>query len=211
MIEAIIFDLGGVLVLEAGNKIQKGMADFLNLPIQNLDEVTLPFRPQLTIGKISLHEMYSMLIENEHLASSADKALANHLELYRQLSTKRDERIISLVNLLKEKYTVVALTNTELEIAGFNKPNGLFSYFSKAYISTDLGLRKPQPEIYLKVISDLGLDKAPEKAIFIGDNPEYINGAKKIGINAIQYTGFEQLMLELNNYKLIDKNIPKWK
>lgn len=195
MIEAIIFDLGGILVPEAGNKIPHDMANFLNIPQNKFDEITFPFKPQLTTGEMNLHTMYSHLIQTEHLTLAASEATAKHLEIYKQLCSKKDERIISLVETLKKKYLVAALTNTEPEIAEFNRFNGLFDSFPKAYISTELGLRKPQKEIYFRVINDL--DCTPEKAVFTDDNPDYIEGAKKAGLNTILYKGFGYLVKDL--------------
>lgn len=55
----------------------------------------------------------------------------------------------------------------------------LTDYFSIIVISEAIGLRKPDPEIYLYTCNQL--DCKPSDCIFIGDNPKAdIEGAKKL-------------------------------
>ena len=55
---------------------------------------------------------------------------------------------------------------------------GITDYFSTIVISEAIGLRKPDPAIYLYTCTQLGCN--PSDCIFIGDNPKAdIEGAKK--------------------------------
>lgn len=53
-------------------------------------------------------------------------------------------------------------------------------HFEKAYLSHELHLRKPQPEIYAHVLQDAGLDAA--ETLFIDDRAENIAAAAALGI-----------------------------
>lgn len=198
MITTIIFDLGGILVPEAGNSIQEGMAMYLAMPQKELAEFAAPFKARLTTGEISLHEMYDSLSKSRGLKLIADDMLKRHFQLYEQHQTARDTNIFWLVEKLKQNYTVPCLTNTEKEIADYNKQHGLFEIFHKAFISTDMGMKKPDVEIYQAVIKALNCRHA--ETIFIDDNKDYIQGARNAGIDSILYKNFEQLTKKLISY-----------
>ena len=88
---------------------------------------------------------------------------------------------------LRQHYQVVCFTNTEHEVALHNRKKGLFDHFEKAYISTELGLKKPDRESYEAVLSDLKIK--PNQAVFIDNSQEYVQGAIDIGIHGVLYTG----------------------
>jgi putative hydrolase of the HAD superfamily len=50
-------------------------------------------------------------------------------------------------------------------------------------ISAELGLAKPDPEIFHVAAARLG--QPPEAGLFIDDNPAYADGARRAGLRAI--------------------------
>ena len=58
--------------------------------------------------------------------------------------------------------------------------NRFYNCFEKVYFSYDLGKRKPDVEIYNYVINENNLN--PEKTLFVDDNLDNIQGAKKTGL-----------------------------
>ena len=53
------------------------------------------------------------------------------------------------------------------------------------------GTRKPERKIYELTIEKLG--SQPGQSVFIDDKPEYINGAKEVGIVAILFQSVKQV------------------
>lgn len=98
---------------------------------------------------------------------------------------------------LSRKYRLLLLSNTNP--IHFNKfepeCRELFGFFEKLYLSFELGLRKPNREIYDYIIKDSGI--IPKETIFIDDSPENANAAAKAGLNAVVFTGWQSLMAEL--------------
>ena len=74
---------------------------------------------------------------------------------------------------------------------------GLAHFFEVIIISAEVGITKPNTEIYKKALEALSI--APSEAIFIDDNPNNTQGARKCGIDAIEFTGFENLHQSLNH------------
>jgi putative hydrolase of the HAD superfamily len=64
---------------------------------------------------------------------------------------------------------IIANTKTETEIPDWLETDGLTGYFKTVILSSKLGIRKPNPEIYLEAARRIGV--APEKCVYVGDNP----------------------------------------
>ena len=201
MIETIIFDLGGVLVPEKGSLINGEIARYLGITSTKLSEISIDLKSKSTIGEITLLEVYSEIVGRLGKEIDPQDLFDNHLELYERNCTKRNSKIIELVERLKNKYQVVCLTNTEIEIAKFNRDRGLFDYFDRSYISTEIGLLKPDEKIYLKVLSDLRI--STDKVLFIDDKQEFVKGAERIGIKSIRYQNFDQLINEMSSLDIV--------
>ena len=84
-----------------------------------------------------------------------------------------------LSNLIKDGYEIHLLSNLcpiHWDIAA----PILEGYFNKAYLSFEIGARKPNPNIYNYVNSDLGIDNNVD-VLFFDDRPENIKAAREFG------------------------------
>ncbi|WP_461170573.1 HAD family hydrolase [Arthrobacter sp. Z1-15] len=68
-------------------------------------------------------------------------------------------------------------------------------YFSRLYFSGQLGLMKPDPQIFDHVAA--GLKARPEDVVFIDDNALNIAAAEKLGFQTVLHTGTIDLRAEL--------------
>jgi putative hydrolase of the HAD superfamily len=78
---------------------------------------------------------------------------------------------------------------------------GLKPYLDVQLSSCYLGMRKPEPEIYLRAVDILGC--APERVIFIDDRENNFAAAKAVGIHAIRFTGAQQLRQDLKQLEIL--------
>jgi len=197
-IKWVIFDLGGIVVPESKDLIDNRIAEYLSISVSQFLEMQEEFMQQVTMGKITLLEVYSILVERLELSVSPDSILEKHLSAFREVSTRQDSDILHMIGALKDNYNVGCLTNTEIEIADINKTTGLFGYFQKVYLSTEIGLSKPNVAIYNYMLADI--DCSPQEVIFIDDRSENVESALRIGINAIQFSTVKQLQDDLSHY-----------
>jgi len=80
---------------------------------------------------------------------------------------------------------LVALSNWDARLHAVLDGNGLGEYFTKRFISAELGWEKPDPAIYRHVAEILRL--SPTALLSVGDDPRNdIEGPKKAGWQAIQ-------------------------
>ena len=64
---------------------------------------------------------------------------------------------------------IIANTITETEIPDYLETDGLTSYFKTVVLSSKVGIRKPNPEIYWDAARRIGVE--PAKCVYVGDNP----------------------------------------
>ncbi|HNP08870.1 MAG TPA: HAD-IA family hydrolase, partial [Cyclobacteriaceae bacterium] len=135
------------------------------------------------------------LIRNEFFTEAIDEEIDYCLNA--MLLDIPSERL-QLLEGLKNKFDLFLLSNTNSihfrkfnEIASQSGIREIDSYFSKAYYSHLIRMRKPDPEIFEKVIQENGLHAS--KTLFIDDNLSNIEGARKLGINTVHLTNPNQL------------------
>ncbi|WP_065979636.1 HAD family hydrolase [Pseudoalteromonas lipolytica] len=88
-------------------------------------------------------------------------------------------------------YKVFALTDNVHETVSYLKSSYTFwDLFDGAIVSAEVGLLKPQPEIYHSLLSKYDLHAS--ETVFIDDMPHNVKGAEAIGISAIQFVSAVQ-------------------
>jgi len=94
---------------------------------------------------------------------------------------------VNFLKRLKKDYRLFLLSNTnELHIKHIKEEAGMFGYkqfisqFENVYYSYEMGMRKPDAEIFEKVLKDNKL-KA-EETFYIDDGKKHIETAKSLGI-----------------------------
>ena len=66
---------------------------------------------------------------------------------------------------------------------------GLLARLDAVVFSSDVGVRKPRPEIFYRALDELGVD--PSRAVFVGDRLEAdIKGAADLGMTTVQAMWF---------------------
>ncbi len=78
---------------------------------------------------------------------------------------------------------------------------GLRKFFQVALSSCYLGLRKPEPAIYLRALDILG--RPAERILFIDDRAENVDGAADAGMKAIRFEGADALRRELERLEVL--------
>ena len=194
MIKNVVFDVGNVLVRWAPLEIarltfgdvedleQRARAVFqsetwLELNKGHLSEQQAKQRYQDTIGLSEL--------ECEKLFYYVKQT---QLQIYGS---------VELLKRIKQAgYHVYALTDNVHEIVAYlKKTYDFWPLFEGATVSAELGLLKPQPEIYQSLLTTNKL-KA-EETVFLDDMPYNVEGAQKEGMAAIQFKDAHQCEQEL--------------
>jgi putative hydrolase of the HAD superfamily len=186
-VQALIFDLGGVIIDLAVHKTVEAFSALSGLPHQTIKEAYLKHSQffEYERGELSdtefrnaLRRIFSMTDVTDHQLDECWNAMLVGLPMEK----------LNLIDRLKQKYSVYVLSNTNnihMECVHSRLLNGkqLDTYFHKCYYSHQLGMRKPEPEIFEHVLKDSVRTAA--QAIFFDDNPQNVEAANKVGITAI--------------------------
>ncbi|MGY0613632.1 HAD family hydrolase [Vibrio sp. FJH11] len=106
---------------------------------------------------------------------------------------------VDLIKRVKEAgYRVFALTDNVHEIVTYLKETYTFWHlFEGATVSAEVGLLKPQPEIYQSLLTQHALESS--QTVFIDDMPYNVKGAETVGISAIQFENPVQCEADLKS------------
>jgi len=98
--------------------------------------------------------------------------------------------------LKRQGYRLVLLSNTNDMHFNWVRPRyPILDHFDAFVLSHQVGAQKPSPEIYRVAVEAAGVPA--EECFFTDDIPEYVEGAKRAGIDAVRFESYEQLRGEL--------------
>lgn len=187
--EAIIFDLGGVLInldyqLTSKAFIDLGLTDF-DATYSQLQQTDLFDR--FETGAISSFHFINRLLDQLPQGTSGNTVVHAWNAMILDFP---EDRLTWLLE-IKKRFRIFLLSNTNtlhmekvrrsLESAVGHQR--LEDYFETVYLSCEMGMRKPDPAIFSRVCQEQGLN--PAKTVFIDDSPQHVEGAATIGLQAI--------------------------
>ncbi|HEY6294629.1 MAG TPA: HAD family phosphatase [Streptosporangiaceae bacterium] len=92
-----------------------------------------------------------------------------------------------LADLKAGRTRLALLSNAGPDYGSYIRNGPLGDFFAACYVSGELGLIKPEPEIYRHALDGLGISAA--EAVFIDDREANIRGAQALGITGHLFTG----------------------
>ena len=194
-IKALIFDIGGILEPPFDDALVPALADVLGISDARLRQHRAADAVALTEGRMTLRDFYARVVTEEGRLVDPGTAVARHLAVYAATATPLDVRVLALIERLRRSHLVACLTNTEVEVGRFNRARGLFGPFDRAFLSTEMGLHKPDRAIFDQVLADLAC--LPAEALFTDDKLDNAAGARAAGMHAIHYRHFDGFSSEL--------------
>ena len=202
-IKNIIFDFGGVII---NIDFYLTYNAFISLGINNLDQLFSQakqtnifddFEKGITspdVFRTQLKDFLSFKISNDDFDRAWNKMILD-------IPPAR----ISLLKNLKSKYNTFLLSNSnqihyDFYLGNLQKEFGVNKFddlFEKAYFSFDIGMIKPNSDIFNFVISENNLN--PKETLFIDDSIQHIEAAKKLGLQT--YFIEKETITDVLNYK----------
>jgi putative hydrolase of the HAD superfamily len=91
-----------------------------------------------------------------------------------------------LADLRAGRTRLALLSNAGPDFGSYFRGGPLGDFFVACYVSGELNLLKPHPEIYQHVLEDLGISAA--EAVFIDDREANVHGAELLGITSHVFT-----------------------
>ena len=192
MIKAIIFDCFNVLI-----------ADATKQALANIDALDPEKRAEFSavthaVDKGIISDEEAILTQSELLGMTADEFIS-----LRNTGEVRNEQLISFIKTLQNDYklAMVSNINSRARLDSRFLPGQLDELFDAVVPSGEVGYIKPQPEIFLIAAQRLGVK--PDECVFIDDIPEFCEGARGVGMQAIHFVSNNQAITDLT--ALIDR------
>jgi putative hydrolase of the HAD superfamily len=194
-IKAVFFDMGGVMVGSSVDDISRAVERFFK--IKNFHFLNSAFSQDLfhlmETGKISEKNFWQGFSKkiNRRLRRGWKKIIPHCLK-----KAKIRHKMKKLVLSLKQKGIKTAvLSNVSQPFAQRHYRLGHYRIFDYLILSCEVGFRKPDPRIFHRALSAVGVK--PEESIFIDDKEKNIKAAEKIGIKGIFYKNTNQVWREV--------------
>jgi len=199
-IEAIIFDLGGVVIASpmqtfAAHERQHGLQhNFINRMIVANGSDSAWGR--LEHGEIAMDAEFFALFDAELAAAGAPNLSSAAIFADVAATAGVNHNMVAAIGLLREAgFKLAALTNNWVDEKDPGVSHSVQSLFDVFVESAVEGVRKPDPRIYQIVIERLGV--APIESVFVDDFIENVEAARSEGLYGIHFKGPDQARSEL--------------
>jgi FMN phosphatase YigB (HAD superfamily) len=177
MTEAVIFDLYGTLI-----RLDRDTSPYLRLA-----RLVRPDNPRTVVERSLLIDSRGIGDFAARLGFPTPSGIENlDADLRQDLQSARvfEDAVETLAGLRGRGLKLGLISNLA---APYKEPffrHGLADYFDVTLFSCDAGLRKPEPEIFLRMARPLGV--SPASTVMVGDSrrSDY-DGARAVGMNAV--------------------------
>lgn len=191
-IQAIIFDVGGVLVRTHDHSGRRAWEDRLSLAPGELEAIVLnsEMGHRAQRGQITDSELWAWVSERFGLGDELD---AFRRDFWR--GDEVDQNLVELVGRLNRRYQTAIISNATDALLSTLEDYQLLSEFDLVVGSAYEGIMKPSPAIFEAALIRLGREASA--TVFIDDAPANIAGAQAVGMRTVLFNPALDLAEEL--------------
>ena len=195
-IQAVIFDLGGVILRTEDPRPRQELAERLGMTYAELD--------QAVFGNALSHAAERGEAEPEQVWAEAARLLAlpaEEIPAFRQSffgGDRVDFDLVAFIAGLRPRYKTGLLSNTwTVDLPGWLRDglNILPETFDVIVSSARSKMRKPDPRVFALALE--ALQVRPEQAVFVDDFAHNTQAAAALGMHVVHFRGPEQARQEL--------------
>ncbi len=203
MIKNLLFDMGNVIIDINIPLTHRAFAQLASLDAEAANELfrAKAFFRHFEVGEVSESEFRAMLKREFRGEAWTDSAIdAAWCALLLEMPKER----LELLAKLSRKYRVFLLSNTNpIHVREITRRAAALGVdfpglFEKMYLSSEMGLMKPDPAIYERVLADAGL--VAEETLFVDDSLDNILAANALGIQTIHLNPLGTLVEKMQPY-----------
>jgi len=187
--KALIFDYGGVVARVERKEILEFLAQSLGVSYRKIKK------------DFASENLYKALNEprsfwEKYANKTLSKSWVEEFEAHKRNIVREIPHMRPLLEDLKARgFQLALLSNTNKYRARFVESMGGYNLFDPILLSCYLGVKKPDPEIYKKLLNHL--EWPANQCLFIDNKEKNIEAAQKFGIDGIVFESPEQLKEEL--------------
>jgi 2-haloacid dehalogenase len=203
--KAVVFDLGGVLIdWDPRHLYRKLLADEAAVEEFLATVCTPEWNAELDRGRPFAEGVVELVERHpEHAAAIA----AYHERWPEMVAGDIPGTVEVLAELRAAGVPLYALTNWSAETFAITRGRFAFlEWFDGLLVSGEERVTKPDPAIFQLLLDRFGLD--PTATVFVDDSEANVAAARRLGFDAIRFTGHEELRRELVARRLLPRSAP---
>lgn len=206
-IKNVVLDLGGIIINLNYDEMYRQFSELIGQQVtkENIHEIIGEDLYKIEKNETSVEGFIWKVQSLKGGNIDATKII----KAYNSLLLDVRPEIFPFLKQLKEKFNLFLLSNTntihiqnflhvKLERAHDIRKSEWESFFDTVYYSHELGMRKPDHEIYHKIVELENL--VPSETIFIDDTIENVSAAIECGWHAVQHDPNLKIEEHLNQY-----------
>lgn len=181
MIEAVIWDMGGVICADAAQRSRARWEHQLGLLPGELARMVFyhPIAPSLFVGEARPEDMWAEIGEAFKLTRDEVTQLA--LDFWGEPEWNLD--LLEYVRSLRGRYKLGLLSDAWINTRDTVREHINHDLFDVIMFSAEEGIRKPDPAIFLRMLDRLEIEA--DAAIFVDDREINTRGAEAVGMRAV--------------------------
>lgn len=192
--------MGGVVAINAMEKVYIATEREFGIDRKFSKAQFESLEPMVSTNKLPMRELWKRLAEK--LKISDGKRLEKLWKRTFVRDAKLNNSVVKLVKKIRNpEYKTALLSNTIKVHEAVHRKRGDYKLFPKVFLSTHVGLTKPDVRIYKYAARKLGVK--PGECIFIDDKITNVKGARKAGMKSILFKNSIQLERDLKKYGIL--------
>jgi putative hydrolase of the HAD superfamily len=192
-IDAVVFDFGGVLTLQPSERHLEALRGLCGLEDPGFSERYRLQRGDYDLGRIDSREYWTRVMDSVG-KKPEPQLLRNLFEEDTDGWTRINEAVLNWAFSLQEAgMRTGILSNMPRDI--LERVQSRISWFDRFEVrifSCDIGVKKPEAEIYRACVEALGLEAG--KVLFLDDMAENVEGAARSGIRAVLFHSLDDAL-----------------
>jgi epoxide hydrolase-like predicted phosphatase len=196
-IRAVIWDIGGVLVRTEDDEPRKLLAERLGITRERLENLVFngDMGQKAQTGAISAQVLLEYVCREVRYPAQE----AGRFEEEFFAGDRLDESLMSYIRSLRPRYCTGIISNAWDDVRAMIQNRWkMADAFDQVFLSAEVKICKPDPRIFQIALESLAV--LPEEAVFVDDFPRNIEGARAVGMHAIQFRSSEQIRAELEAF-----------
>jgi putative hydrolase of the HAD superfamily len=192
-VQAVFFDLGGVLLRTEYQAPREHLAERLNMTYEDLTKIVFESESSrmASVGAITTEQHWAAVAAR--LGLRADQIEGLRTEFFAGDILDRD--LIGFIRALRPARKTGLISNAWIDMRGYITDHEFEDAFDALVISAEVGTLKPGREIFELALTQLGV--SAENAVFVDDTLDNVEAAAAMGMHGILFRDPEDVRNEL--------------
>ena len=198
MVDALLFDLGNVIIDIDFERAFRIWGEHAGVPAEII-------AARFTVDEAYQRHERGEILAGEYYASLRDKLAINISDAqfeqgWNAILIAEKQAVTRQLDALHATIPIYAFSNANVTHQLHWEANhaAAVAPFRQVFVSSEIGMRKPEARAFLHVAKEMGV--APERILFFDDLLPNVEGARAVGMHAVQVNSAEDVREALARY-----------